>query len=200
MKPRGGVSLLVPVLGIVLVNALASSDVFAQDNAVSFMTYYSNNVTSAPDATVRVINDGSTGGNLWAAFYVFDDSQELSECCACEITPDGVLSESVRSQLTSNPFAGYISPKGVIRIISSSTSSAGSPTPTAGLRAWSTHIQSVDNQNPNGPAPYSQTEAPFVDSSLTSGEEWLLATICYYVPWLGSGWGICSCSPQDQDF
>jgi len=33
------------------------------DNSVYFTTYYSNaNTTGAPDATVRVINDGDTGG------------------------------------------------------------------------------------------------------------------------------------------
>ena len=42
---------------------------------------------------MRFINDGDTGGNLWASIYVFDDSQELQECCSCEVTPDGLLSE-----------------------------------------------------------------------------------------------------------
>lgn len=201
MKPSVVLSLPARILGIALLTALTAGAAYSQgDQSVSSVTYYANNVTGAPDGTVRVINDGSTGGNLWAAFYVFDDNEELSACCSCEVTPDGVLSESVRNQLTSNPITGKVPVKGVIRIISSSTSSAGSPTPTAGLSAWATHIQSVANRNPNGPAPYFQTEARFADSNLTSGEEWLLAIICYYVPWLGSGQGICSCSPEDVDF
>ena len=100
---------------------------FAQnvgDNSVYFTTYYTNNPfpvsTAIPDATVRVINDGDTGGNLWADFYVFDDSQELTECCACGITPDGLLSESVQQQLTSTPLTGIHKGRGVIKLISSS--------------------------------------------------------------------------------
>jgi hypothetical protein len=58
---------------------LLGASAFAQgDKSVYFTTYYSNaNTSGAPDATVRIINDGDTGGTLWAAFYVFDDSQEL---------------------------------------------------------------------------------------------------------------------------
>jgi integration host factor subunit beta len=58
-------------------NALAQGD-----NSVYFVTYYSNaNTIGAPDAVVRLINDGDASttqvegvpnGNLWASFYVFD--------------------------------------------------------------------------------------------------------------------------------
>ena len=78
------------------------------DNSVYFVSYFSNNVAAAPDATVRFINDGDTGGNLWAAFYVFDDSQELTECCACQITPDGLLSEDVVPTAGLRGFATHI--------------------------------------------------------------------------------------------
>src|SRR5271167_3929801 len=81
-------------------NALAQN---VGDSSVFSVSYYSYaNTTGAPDSTVRVINDGETGvgsaGDLWAAFYVFDDSQELQDCCACVVTPDGLLSESVNTQ------------------------------------------------------------------------------------------------------
>ena len=89
------------------------------DNSIYFTTYYSNaNTNGAPDATVRIINDGDTGANLWASFYVFDDSQELTECCSCVITPDGLLSESVNKNLTANPLTGRLSTRGVIKVLS----------------------------------------------------------------------------------
>ena len=60
---------------------------------------------------LRIINDGDfattapegvENGTLWAAIYVFDDSQEMRSCCACQITSDGLLSESVNKELTAN--------------------------------------------------------------------------------------------------
>ena len=77
--------------------AAGADDVLAIDNARAdlltngtpyFTTYYSNaNAAAAPDATVRIVNDGESGGNLYAAIYVFNDSEELQECCACLVTP-----------------------------------------------------------------------------------------------------------------
>jgi hypothetical protein len=100
------------------------------DNSVYFTSYFSNaNTSGAPDATVRVINDGDTGGSLYAAYYVFDDSQELSECGACYISADGINSESVNKNLTSNPLTGRFLHVGVIKLISSSSSDPTASTP-----------------------------------------------------------------------
>src|ERR1039457_2310117 len=69
-----------------------------------FTTYFSNaNTANAPDATVRIINDGSTGSALYADMYVLYNCSVLTECCDCEVTPDGLLSESVNNNLTANP-------------------------------------------------------------------------------------------------
>ncbi len=172
---------------------------FAQgDNSVYFTSYYSNaNTTGAPDSTVRAINDGDTGANLWASIYVFDDSQELQECCSCVVTPDGLLSESVNKNLTANAITGKKPSRGVIKIISSSTESDVNTnfapnTPTAGLRAWGTHIQKT------GSTTYAVTETRFADSNLVSAEQTLLQELCYF-DYLLSGLP-CTCTQEDQDF
>src|SRR5580704_19763595 len=110
------------------------------DNSVYFVTYYANAIHSdgVRDQVVRVINDGDTGANLWASFYVFDDSQEMQACCSCEVTPDGLTSESVQNNLTAHSLTGKLKTRGVIKVISSSVPAAG-PTnfknnPTPGLR------------------------------------------------------------------
>ena len=96
-----------------------------------FVTYYSNaNTSGAPDGTLRIVNDGdyaTTAPGLWAAIYVFDDSQEMRSCCACYISSDGLLSESVNKELTSNDFTarGELQ-RGVIKVISSSSSNPAS--------------------------------------------------------------------------
>ena len=188
------------MLAIALLMGIVSGTAAAQaapaagvgDNSVYFVSYFSNNVAAAPDATVRFINDGDTGGNLWAAFYVFDDSQELTECCACLITPDGLLSESVKSNLTASPLTGKVPTRGVIKVISSSSNDPTNVTPVAGLRGWATHIQ--------GPTKnvYSITETLFADSNLAIAERTLLDNLCYYDALLS---GLpCTCTPEDHDF
>ena len=187
--------MLLPMLAIALMLGIASVNAVAQDNSTYFVTYFSNaNTSGAPDATVRVVNDGDTGGNLWAAYYVFDDSQELSECGACFISPDGVNSESVNKNLTSNPLTGRFLHVGVIKVISSSTNNPTATKPTAGLRPWSTHIQKGTTP------PWAITETKMADSNLAAGEQTLLQNLCYYAQILGSGTGVISCTPEDRDF
>jgi hypothetical protein len=172
---------------------LGGSAVAQGDNSVYFTTYYSNaNTTSAPDGTVRIINDGDTGGNLYAAIYVFDDSQELQECCACQITPDGLLSESVDKNLTANALTGKKPTRGVIKVISSASSDPTNAVPTAGLRSWATHIQKATGST------YAVTETKFADSNLAAGEQTLLQELCYFDALLSGQ--PCSCTPEDNDF
>jgi hypothetical protein len=170
-------------------NALAQGD-----NSVYFVTYYSNNVSGAPDGTLRFINDGDTGNTLWASIYVFDDSQELQACGACPITPDGLLSEDVKTELTNNPITGRVPTRGVIKTISSCSSSPTEVSPAPGLRGWATHIQASSK------TVFATTEAPVADSNLSEGEVSLLENLCYYAGLLGSGQGTITCTPEDNDF
>jgi hypothetical protein len=200
MKRLGFLLFLVLMLGIASGTALAQN---IGDNSVYFVTYYANNVAAAPDATVRLINDGDTGGDLWASFYVFDDSEELTQCCSCRVTPDGLLSESVRKQLTAFPINGPVKTRGVIKVISSSTESDvntgfAANTPTPGLRGWATHIQSIANATPFGPPPYSQTEDELADSNLAPAEQAFLELLCRFDNLLSGK--PCTCTPKDKDF
>src|SRR5271166_4841891 len=166
----------------------------AQDNFY-FVTYYSNaNTANAPDATVRIINDGATGSDVYADIYVFDDSEELTECCSCLITPDGLLSESVNKNLTANPITGIKPTRGVIKMVSSLFLMAP-PTfafeGSYGIRAWATHVQKLTSG-------YSLTETQFADSNLANSEAELLVNLCYYDSLLSGK--PCICTPEDQDF
>lgn len=179
------------------------------DNSVYFVTYYSNaNTAAAPDAVVRFINDGDQAttdaegvenGSLWAAFYVFDDSQELRSCCACQITADGLLAESVNKQLTADEFTGRGEmSRGVIKVISSSSYDPTAPVPTPGLRGWATHIQATTNIPSKGP--FYVTESPVADSNLGKLELSNLGNLCSFGLTLGSGYGLCPCTVEDYDF
>src|ERR1022692_5219193 len=145
MKTLGFLMLMLAIALMLGGTALAQGD-----DSSYFVTYFSNaNTTGAPDATVRAVNDGDTEANLYASIYVFDDSEELTECCSCLITPDGLLSESVNKNLTANPITGVKPTRGFIEILSSPDDNPfdleypGENEPVAGLRAWATHVQKL---------------------------------------------------------
>lgn len=160
------------------------------------VNYFSNNIPSAPDATVRIDNPGLTYSNLCALIYVFDADQQLSECCGCMETHNGLRTLSVRSNLTSNPLTGVVSTNGVIKIVSSLPGANGcdptaNVTPTANLRAWVTHIGT-----PVASA-WPMTETESSDSTLGASELSALQSQCGFVRILGSGQGTCSCGTGD---
>ena len=181
----------VAIVGIAIIGAGAAS---AQD--VYKLNYFSNNAAPAPDATVRISNPGLTYGNLCAMIYVFDLDQQLTECCGCVETHNGLRTLSVRSNLTSNPLTGVVSKAGVIKVVSAAVNNSpcdptSNVTPKANLRVWVTHIQ-----NPVGAA-YPITETESSDSTLGATELANLQAQCSFIGILGSGQGICSCGTGD---
>jgi len=184
-------SVALVIAGLISVGAGVAS---AQD--VYKVNYFSNNAAPAPDATVRIDNPGLTYGNLCAMIYVFDADQQLTECCGCVETHNGLRTLSVRSNLTSNPLTGVVSRNGVVKIVSSAVNdSPCDPTsnvsPKANLRAWVTHIQNAVGTT----WPITETESS--DSTLGATELANLQAQCAFVNILGSGQGICSCGTGD---
>lgn len=158
------------------------------------VNYFSNaNTSGAPDGTVRITNPGTAAGNVCASIFVFDPDQELSECCSCLTTPDGLRTLSVNTNLTGNPLTGVILSTGVIKIVSTIPVGGSCPLPTTvnsepALRAWATHIQ-------NGS--YAETETASQDATLSAGEAARLAAQCYAIKLDGSGRGVCTCGTGD---
>jgi hypothetical protein len=188
-------SRILPVLVVaLLVLGIGSGIAMAQD--VYKVNYFSNNAAPAPDATVRIDNPGLTYGNLCAMVYVFDADQQLSECCGCVETHNGLRTLSVRRDLTSNPLTGRVSTNGVIKVVSAAVNNSpcdptANVSPKANLRVWNTHIQ-----NPVGAAfPITETESS--DSTLGATELANLQAQCAFINILGSGQGICSCGTGD---
>jgi hypothetical protein len=157
------------------------------------VNYFSNaNTAGAPDGTVRITNPGSPAGNLCAQIYVFDAYQELSECCACLVTPDGLRTLSVNTDLTSNPLTGVVLQNGQVSIVSGITLPNGSCNPLENfvdptIRAWGTHIQNSS---------FAITENEYSDRLLGPWNDNLLID-CYAAILDGSGHGTCSCGTGD---
>jgi hypothetical protein len=192
---------ILPLLVIALLVLGLSSVAMAQD--VYRLNYFSNNTAAAPDATVRIDNPGLTYGNLCAMVYVFDADQQLTECCGCVETHNGLRTLSVKRDLTSNPLTGVISTNGVVKIISAAVNNSpcdptGNVSPKPNLRAWGTHIQnSVATPSRVITTAYPITETEFSDSTLGATELANLQAQCAFIGILGSGHGICSCGFGD---
>jgi len=189
----------IPAATLALLLVACSSFVFAQGiSDVYWVSYYSNraNADAALDQTVRIVNPGEQGtpisgkhGTVCADIYVFDSNQEMTECCACRVTANGLLVLSVKS-ITGNPLTGFPPPaNGVLKIISDAQANcdATSPVPTPDLRAWATHLQSPDGKS------LVTTEEEFAEAPLQQDELSFLGQACSFVQFLGSGKGVCRC-------
>src|SRR5262249_45669942 len=169
--------------GLVLIGSTTAS---AQNQTdVFWVAYYSGGATSGvnppnPDGSTQVINPGVSGGTLCADIYVFDQFEEMQECCNCAVSIDGLLTEST-FDLTNNPsFGGKFSTTGVIKIVSDATCTASSPTPTPELRSYIINPQSV-----------AVTESEFEPAPLSASELTQLSNACGFIKNNQSGRGVC---------
>jgi len=157
--------------------------------------YFANAHTAgAPDATLRLDNPGEAGGSVCANIYVFDGNQELSECCSCYLSPDGLRTLSVNTDLTSNPLTGMTLNSGVLMMVSNVATDTVCPLATAmqpvtgGVRGWATHFQN---------AGFALTETTSQDATMNVAEEARLNAECNSVRLDGSGTGVCTCGTGD---
>ena len=63
----------------------------------------------------------------------------------------------------------------------------------SGLRGWATHVQKAASG-------FAITETPLADCELQPYEAGALGPICGILLQLGSGYGSCTCTPEDHDF
>jgi hypothetical protein len=179
-----------------------STAAMAQTTDVYQVNYFANrNNATGFDQIVNITNPGLQGsplsaneGALCANIYVFEADQQMSECCACPITADGLLSLSLNTNLTGNPLTSVAPNSGVIKVVSSVGSGTCDPTAISSdniepdLKAWGTHLVQTT------PGTLFTTETAFRDAPLGSDEEAFLPYTCRFVQYLGSGKGVCSCA------
>jgi len=156
-----------------------------------------NAVASGIDSEVLLANPGvtrtaSNSGSLCAMIYVFDQNQELNECCGCSISDSGLLTLSLVNDLTANPLTGTSPTAGSIMVVPSDIGSnpqcnAASLTPTGALAGSET------NDQDDGDGTFQVTESSFASAPLNSVVESSFAELCSFIETMGSGSGICSC-------
>lgn len=176
---------------------------WAQGTADTFkVNYYSGANSGSTDATVRITNPGTSGGDLCAMIYVFEPDQQMAECCGCSVTPDGLLTLSVNKNLTANALTGVKLTTGAIKIVSSTNPGSCNPskvTPTPSIRAWITHLQSGTSGSANenlGGGKGAITEQDFLDATLSTTELNKLEGFCGNIQQNGSGHGVCTCTGE----
>jgi hypothetical protein len=176
-------------LSLCAAHAQEPSDVYKVD-------YFENaNTADAMDATLYLTNPGTGGPDICANIYVFDANQEISECCSCMLSMNGLRKLSVDFDLTNNPVTGVTVTEGSIAIVSSVGSNQNCPvpdkvTPAPALRAWATHIQATFYPN------YAITEASSQDATLSPFELNRLDIECYAINLVGPA-GRCTCGTGD---
>jgi len=153
--------------------------------------YFSNaNTAGEPLGQVRIVNN--SGSSLCANIYVTDPYQEMSECCACNLSDKSTRILSINTDLTDNPGTGVVLTTGSIAIVSGTASgdTCGDPAtakPKPELSAWATHPQTADLL----------TEEEFTPVPLATAALADLQSECAALELIGSGHGICTCGTGD---
>jgi hypothetical protein len=129
------------VLGALAFMGLMSAAAFAQSSQVTnveignyMVGYYTGANQGLPDAQMHIINPGSSGGfgasdespsatpqggDLCANIYVFTPDEQMIACCSCKVSPNGMQSFSLSTDLTANPLTSILPHAGAIKVVAS---------------------------------------------------------------------------------
>lgn len=201
--------------------------VFAQNPITAdsvFQIHYAANLT-LNDSVIDMTNSGarggvsstgpggsgtaaSEGGSICVNAYVFSPDEQEIACCSCPVTPNALVSWSVKSDLISNPLTPAIPTSVIVKLLSTvpvggscsnSAADAATATLVPGLEAWMTTTHVITSVKP--PAWIGQkpttvltpvlTETPFTPSTLSASELASVAERCTNIVGNGSGFGIC---------
>jgi hypothetical protein len=151
---------------------------------------------------------GFTGGNLCLNFYVFDPNEEELACCSCAVTPNALVSTTVRGILLSNNWTPEAPTSAVIKVLATNQPASGSCATAAqaavggvivpgtpnqlasGARIWGTTLHTFTGAITG--TPYgTETEFSHAGSTLSQGELNRMVNLCIVAAGNGSGFGIC---------
>ncbi len=179
----------------------------AQDGP--FQVAYAANLDKG-DSVVNVSNDGfnggffgaGTAGNLCVNTYVFDPQEEEIGCCSCLVSPNGLNSLSVKSDLISNNLTPAVPTSVAIKLLASlpgsvpgstsltvcNPSTVGTPAfpLEEGMLAWGTSLE------PNSTTgSFNAVHVPFLNGGLSASELAGVTSLCNFIQANGSNFGIC---------
>jgi len=143
---------------------------------------------SVGDSFVDLTNTGADAVDSCANIYVFDPAEEMISCCACPLTPNGLRSFNVNTDLVSNLLTPG-KPDSVSIVVTGSVTipcdAAAAVNYYSGLRLWSTTIHKA----PSGAYQDTETKFQIVPPSASQLAE--LTATCGFIQADGSAFGIC---------
>jgi len=205
------------VLTTLALSSVAFGQAFAPEDGAVQVGYAAN--LNIGDSVLNLSNDGATGGvfglvpapgnegNICANIYVFDPQEEEIGCCACLVTPNGLNSLSVKSDLISNNLTPAVPTSVTIMLLNSAPINSGTvaapvfnqcnPATTitglngrSGILAWGTTLEPSST-----PGTYFAVSVKYLESSaraLGAGTELTgLSSLCNFIQANGTGFGIC---------
>jgi hypothetical protein len=179
-----------------------------------------SNGTGAGDNVVSLIN-ATSNNPICAMIYVFDDDQELGECCGCPLSSNKLLKLSVINQLTSNwEIANFDFGNGALKIVSATPNGCTPKNSGAGCHggcdpsAVYTQAPALEGsilkpQSVRVPPETTITDLTetnmFKEGAPDSTELGTLVSKCAALigpnpPGNGSGLGACNCGPESEVF
>lgn len=207
--------------GLMFLMLMIPVGVFAQvstDNA--FQSHYAANL-SVNDSVIDLSNTGarggvtdtsgtgaSEGGSICANAYVFSPDEQEVACCSCPVTPNALVSWSVKNDLISNTLTPAVPTSVEVKLLATvpvggscnnSAANAATATLAPGLEAWMTTTHTITTVNkpawvgakPTITVTPVLTETPFTPSTLSASELASISTRCSQIVGNGSGFGIC---------
>jgi hypothetical protein len=181
------------------------------DEDSGFFVRYASNLL-AGDSVINITNTGKSSnssglalgtaqaGNLCANFYAYTPDEQLIACCSCEVTPNGLKSISVKTDLASNPLTPIIPSDLVVKVLvtevggsntctngTAAVAGLGTYALAQGLVAWGTTVHAL----PTTPVTYGVTETEFHAAKLSGPEAERMRQLCGFIRANGSGYGIC---------
>jgi hypothetical protein len=203
-----------------MLTAVAATAQVSTDTA--YQVRYASNIppagsTSIPDSVINITNTGarggvtnlsgtsaSVGGSLCVNVYGFSPDEQMVGCCSCPVTPDGLVSLSVASDIASNTLTPRRPTSLVIKLLATvpvggtctgSAAAVTTATLAPGMAAWGTTAHSTAAL---GTGPWAITETPFTPSTLSASELGHLGSVCSFIIGTsgtngqGSGFGLCA--------
>jgi hypothetical protein len=167
------------------------------------------------DSAINLSNDGLLGGfypnplgagNLCVNVFTFDPAEEEVSCCACLVTPNGLVSLSAKNDLINNVLTPAIPSSILIKLVGTvpGTATGGVHTvcnPTtlgnfsSGILAWGVTLEPAATPGTFGPVNVPFINGNDVVNSIYNPEIPDLFSVCALVQAEGSGYGVCgSCA------
>ena len=183
---------------------------WAQAADTTYQVRYFSNLNLG-DSVINISNTGARGnvglaagttaatpGAICVNVYAFSPDEQMISCCSCPVTPNGLVSLSVRQDLISNTLTPAVPTSIVVKLLASvpvasscSNSAAAPGTLTTGMVAWGTTVKPpVVAGTPNA-----TVETDFLPGTLsiigTNNELNRLTRLCTFIAANGSGFGVC---------